>query len=129
MSAQKRPSPEVAAAESESPSKRVRLSDEDAAIVQPGDEDVDDEEVEQSIRPEEEVADMTIPSSSTNKPKEEETERSLNLDGANDDLPPSMRADTDANEQIELSIPQKKDATLREFLSRMDESGPIVSHE
>ena len=48
----------------------------------------------------------------------------MNLDGANDDAPNGVPEPAAAFEQ---RIPAKKDATLREFLGKMDEYAPIVS--
>lgn len=47
----------------------------------------------------------------------------MNLDGANDDAPNGVPEPVTAFEQ---RIPAKKDATLREFLGKMDEYAPIV---
>jgi len=44
----------------------------------------------------------------------------MNLDGAND-LPAEPKLPT-----LETRIPAKKDASLREFLSKMDDYAPIV---
>jgi transcription initiation factor TFIID subunit 10 len=52
---------------------------------------------------------------------------SMNLDGANDPEPSAPRNGvTDAAAALESRIPAKKDATLREFLGKMDEYAPIV---
>ena len=48
----------------------------------------------------------------------------MNLDGATDDAPNGVPEPAVAFEQ---RIPAKKDATLREFLGKMDEYAPIVS--
>jgi transcription initiation factor TFIID subunit 10 len=48
----------------------------------------------------------------------------MNLDGANDDAPNGVPEPATTFEQ---RIPAKKDATLREFLGKMDEYAPIVS--
>lgn len=49
---------------------------------------------------------------------------SKTLDGAND---PNTADDIDGvPEVVEPRIPAKKDATLREFLNRMDDHAPIV---
>lgn len=48
-----------------------------------------------------------------------ETTDAMNLDGANDDGPVAPA--------LEPKIPVKKDASLREFLSKMDDYAPIVS--
>ena len=45
------------------------------------------------------------------------------LDGANDVMPPQISA-----AEAEARIPQKKDATLREFLGKMDDYAPIVRY-
>jgi hypothetical protein len=50
----------------------------------------------------------------------------MNLDGANDDAPVANGV-PDAAAAFEQRIPAKKDATLREFLGKMDEYAPIVS--
>jgi transcription initiation factor TFIID subunit 10 len=50
----------------------------------------------------------------------------MNLDGANDDAPIANGV-SDAAAAFEQRIPAKKDATLREFLGKMDEYAPIVS--
>jgi transcription initiation factor TFIID subunit 10 len=49
----------------------------------------------------------------------------MNLDGANDTEAPQRNGAAPEN-PIEARIPAKKDATLREFLSKMDEFAPIV---
>ncbi len=51
----------------------------------------------------------------------------MNLDGANDAEPAAVNGATDATTAFEARIPAKKDATLREFLGKMDEYAPIVS--
>lgn len=48
----------------------------------------------------------------------------MNLDGANDTEAPQRNGV--AENPIEARIPAKKDATLREFLSKMDDFAPIV---
>lgn len=48
----------------------------------------------------------------------------MNLDGANDE--PAVNGLAEAAHTIEARIPAKKDATLREFLGKMDEYAPIV---
>jgi len=48
----------------------------------------------------------------------------MNLDGANDADPPQRNGGPEI--PLETRIPAKKDATLREFLSKMDEYAPIV---
>ena len=48
----------------------------------------------------------------------------MNLDGANDTDAPQRNGV--AENPIEARIPAKKDATLREFLSKMDDYAPIV---
>lgn len=51
----------------------------------------------------------------------------MNLDGANDADPPRRNGVTDAPTTLdEARIPVKKDATLREFLGKMDDYAPIV---
>ena len=49
----------------------------------------------------------------------------MNLDGANDTEAP-QRNGVPAEHSMEARIPAKKDATLREFLSKMDDYAPIV---
>ncbi|KAF2189718.1 transcription initiation factor IID, TAF10 subunit [Zopfia rhizophila CBS 207.26] len=49
----------------------------------------------------------------------------MNLDGSNDIDQPS-RNGVEAAPPIEARIPAKKDATLREFLNKMDENAPII---
>lgn len=50
----------------------------------------------------------------------------MNLDGTNDAEPAAINGMTDATAAFEARIPAKKDATLREFLNKMDEYAPIV---
>lgn len=50
----------------------------------------------------------------------------MNLDGANDDAPIANGL-PEASTAFEQRVPAKKDATLREFLGKMDEYAPIVS--
>lgn len=51
---------------------------------------------------------------------------SMNLDGAGD-APPTLNGDAGVPQPVqEARIPAKKDATLREFLGKMDEFAPIV---
>lgn len=50
----------------------------------------------------------------------------MNIDGANDDAPVANGV-PEAATAFEQRIPAKKDATLREFLGKMDEYAPIVS--
>jgi transcription initiation factor TFIID subunit 10 len=50
----------------------------------------------------------------------------MNLDGANDDAP-TANGLPEVAATFEQRIPAKKDATLREFLGKMDEYAPIVS--
>jgi transcription initiation factor TFIID subunit 10 len=47
---------------------------------------------------------------------------SMNIDSTNDTRP----EDDEVNKPIEARIPAKKDATLREFLGKMDDYAPIV---
>lgn len=49
----------------------------------------------------------------------------MNLDGANDAEAP-QRNGVSETVPLEARIPAKKDATLREFLSKMDDYAPIV---
>lgn len=51
----------------------------------------------------------------------------MNLDGANDTDIPARNGATEAATLLESRIPAKKDATLREFLGKMDDYAPIVS--
>jgi hypothetical protein len=51
----------------------------------------------------------------------------MNLDGANDAEPSAANGVAEAATTFEARIPVKKDATLREFLGKMDEYAPIVS--
>jgi transcription initiation factor TFIID subunit 10 len=50
----------------------------------------------------------------------------MNLDGANDAEPAPVNGMADTTTAFEARIPAKKDATLREFLGKMDEYAPIV---
>lgn len=50
----------------------------------------------------------------------------MNLDGATDDAP-AANGLAEAPTAFEQRIPAKKDATLREFLGKMDDYAPIVS--
>lgn len=50
----------------------------------------------------------------------------MNMDGAAD-AEPAVNGLTDTTQTFEARIPAKKDATLREFLGKMDEYAPIVS--
>jgi transcription initiation factor TFIID subunit 10 len=52
----------------------------------------------------------------------------MNLDGANDAGPSAPNGVVDAELPFEPRIPAKKDATLREFLGKMDDYAPIVCH-
>jgi hypothetical protein len=49
----------------------------------------------------------------------------MNIDGAAD-AEPTVNGITDTTQTFEARIPAKKDATLREFLGKMDEYAPIV---
>ncbi|KAF2631998.1 transcription initiation factor-like protein TFIID subunit 10 [Macroventuria anomochaeta] len=49
----------------------------------------------------------------------------MNLNGANDDAP-TANGVPEATAAFEQRIPAKKDATLREFLGKMDEYAPII---
>ena len=85
------------------------------------------------------MADPSNPITQPTEPKEEELEASVDtdikqdpatqadsktLDGAND---PNPSDDIDGvPEVVEPRILTKKDATLREFLNRMDDHAPIV---
>ena len=51
----------------------------------------------------------------------------MNLDHANDVESAAVTGASDATAAFEARIPAKKDATLREFLGKMDEYAPIVS--
>lgn len=50
----------------------------------------------------------------------------MNLDGANDAEPATRNGVAEVTTSLEARIPAKKDATLREFLGKMDEYAPIV---
>lgn len=50
----------------------------------------------------------------------------MNLDGANDVEASARNGLPDVPASLEARIPAKKDATLREFLGKMDEYAPIV---
>ena len=50
----------------------------------------------------------------------------MNLDGANDAEPAAVNGMADSAAAFEARIPAKKDATLREFLGKMDDYAPIV---
>jgi transcription initiation factor TFIID subunit 10 len=50
----------------------------------------------------------------------------MNIDGAADAEPAAVNGIADAAQTFEARIPAKKDATLREFLGKMDEYAPIV---
>lgn len=50
----------------------------------------------------------------------------MNVDGAAD-AEPLVNGASDTAQTSEARIPAKKDATLREFLGKMDEYAPIVS--
>ena len=50
----------------------------------------------------------------------------MNLDGANDTEPATRNGVAEPTASLEARIPAKKDATLREFLGKMDEYAPIV---
>jgi hypothetical protein len=50
----------------------------------------------------------------------------MNIDGAADAEPAAVNGITDTAQTFEARIPAKKDATLREFLGKMDEYAPIV---
>lgn len=80
-----------------------------------------DEEVNDSINPNPDA------SSSETQGRPDDT---MNLDGSADSnqLPASLQADAPtAADEVEARIPQKKDATLKEFLGKMDDYAPIVS--
>lgn len=51
----------------------------------------------------------------------------MNVDGANDTEPAAVNGVMEEPVAFEARIPAKKDATLREFLGKMDEYAPIVS--
>lgn len=51
----------------------------------------------------------------------------MNLDGANDADVPAHNGATETATLLESRIPAKKDATLREFLGKMDDYAPIVN--
>lgn len=50
----------------------------------------------------------------------------MNVDGANDTGPAAANGVIQDPVAFEARIPAKKDATLREFLNKMDEYAPIV---
>jgi transcription initiation factor TFIID subunit 10 len=50
----------------------------------------------------------------------------MNLDGANEMEPAIRNGVAEPTASLEARIPAKKDATLREFLGKMDEYAPIV---
>ena len=50
----------------------------------------------------------------------------MNLDGANDAGPSAQNGTANPELSFEPRIPDKKDATLREFLAKMDDYAPIV---
>ena len=50
----------------------------------------------------------------------------MNIDGTNDMDPSSSNGMGDVAPALEARIPAKKDASLREFLSKMDDYAPIV---
>ncbi|KAF2706668.1 transcription initiation factor IID, TAF10 subunit [Pleomassaria siparia CBS 279.74] len=50
----------------------------------------------------------------------------MNLDGANNGEVSAMNGITEPTMSLEARIPAKKDATLREFLGKMDEYAPII---
>jgi transcription initiation factor TFIID subunit 10 len=50
----------------------------------------------------------------------------MNLDGANDTEPSAPNGVPAPEPPFEARIPAKKDATLREFLGKMDDFAPIV---
>lgn len=50
----------------------------------------------------------------------------MNLDGANDAGPSGQNGTAPPELSFEPRIPDKKDATLREFLAKMDDYAPIV---
>lgn len=50
----------------------------------------------------------------------------MNLDGANDVDAATQNGIADVPPSLEARIPAKKDATLREFLGKMDDYAPIV---
>lgn len=80
---------------------------------QAGENAQDNDEFETSIQ-----ADLNPPNSSTTEPMNTQT------DGANDPAPEQI-AEPDIP-VLETRIPAKKDASLKEFLNRMDDYAPIV---
>lgn len=71
------------------------------------------------------VAGEEVPNASQEDTIAEATQPdSMNLDDANDARP----EEDEANKPVEAKIPAKKDATLREFLGKMDDYAPIVCH-
>ncbi len=97
-------------------------------------EDIEDPEVDASIKPDEPLETTELPT----LPDQNEAPDTMNFDGAND-MPdqnrqtnglagpsPGGRAGADIVPEPEPRIPTKKDATLREFLGKMDDYAPIV---
>ena len=77
-----------------------------------------DDEVNNSINPNPDV------SSSETQGRTDDT---VNLDSSGDPLPASLQAENvPIADAIEARIPQKKDATLKEFLGKMEDYAPIV---
>ncbi|KAF2120608.1 transcription initiation factor TFIID 23-30kDa subunit-domain-containing protein [Lophiotrema nucula] len=66
--------------------------------------------------------DATLEADVSNGPTQPDA---MNLDGANDAEPPTRNGLPDAPSG-EARIPAKKDATLREFLGKMDDYAPII---
>ena len=92
----------------------------ETSLAQSPPPDVDDE-VNDSINP------NPDPPSSETQGRSTDT---MNLDGSGDSntLPASLQVDAATGaDEVEARIPQKKDATLKELLGKMDDYAPIVS--
>lgn len=108
------------------PDTQVKLKDED-----------EDEEIRNLVGDDGNKSGDAQSSSSHTRQLNTSDPASVNFDGTNDDdgggaLPASLQADVAMGESVredveaEATISQKKDATLREFLGRMDDYAPIV---
>lgn len=71
---------------------------------------------------EENRVEVPIPSQEVDTSAETTQPDSMNIDSVDDTRP----EDDEVNRPIEAKIPAKKDATLREFLGKMDDYAPIV---
>ena len=126
----KQPSP-PAKPSSEAPTSAVA-----DAGTQPEDDDVvEDQDIRDVLGNEDKGSDPHSPSSQTQRNTSDSA--TINFDGTNDGdgggpLPDSLQADTAMGEgvgeeaDVEARISQKKDATLREFLGKMDDYAPVV---